>query len=83
MRLYQIGDRIFNLDAVTHATYDPAAGCPGTEETWEECVVSFERECQIFYGREAVGVWSLLCQHGLDVIPTGPNPATIRQVWEH
>jgi hypothetical protein len=59
-----MGHRILNLDAITHASYDPLVSHPGCSDTWKECAVSFGNEdTQIFYNDEAEALWLLLSHH--------------------
>lgn len=62
MKLLRIGNRIINPEAIIAATYDIAAYHPVTQETWQECIVTFGcNDTQIFYNEEAEQVWSFLC----------------------
>ena len=62
MQLLRIGNRIINPSHILHASYDPTAYHPASQETWRECIVSFAGdEYEIFYNDEAEQVWGFLC----------------------
>lgn len=63
MKLFQIGDRIINVDRITYATFNP-----GTEP---ELILSFNDgdDLAIFYGPEAEQLWARLSHLSLKLLP--------------
>jgi hypothetical protein len=56
-----IGDRILNLDEITHVSYDSSATHPAISEHYTELVVSFGcDDFQTFYNSEADALWKAL-----------------------
>ena len=61
--LIKIGNRIFDLNSITHASLEQCSK-PGIPFSWVECAVSFGNDdCLIFYGEEAEQVWKIVCYH--------------------
>lgn len=59
--LLRIGNRIINLDVISHVAYDPMASHPECQQTYAECRVLFGRDDeQIFYGVEADLAWAVI-----------------------
>ena len=70
MKLIRIGDRLLNIDAITHASFDEAHTYPATEETFPECCISFAGDdCCILYGPEAVRMWGYLTDYAGNLNP--------------
>lgn len=83
-RLIQIGDRAFNLEAVTHCAYQPCL--PGTEDSNPDtqCIISFGCEdIQIFYGDEAEVVWTIIKQSCLRFRSENSTEAKKNEVLTH
>jgi hypothetical protein len=79
--LYKIGDHVININAITYASYDPAAEQPCEEGTWQELAVSFGcDDSAFFYGLEAVQLWGLLTSHLYchDITPAAPVLEEVR-----
>lgn len=62
MQLLKIGNRVINVEHITHVSFEPEAINPQvTSESWAECVVSFTTDnLQVFYGTEAEQAWKYL-----------------------
>ena len=61
MQLLKVGNRIINPAHILHVSYEPTAFHPATDDTWQECIVSFAGdEYEIFYNEEADQVWAYL-----------------------
>jgi len=75
-RFFQVGNRVFNLEAMTHVSYEPTAFHPATQDTWQECTISFANdECQTFYGEEAEVVWAVIRHYAHNLTPALKEPA--------
>lgn len=67
MKLITVGDRCFNLEAVTHASYDVVCDDGGANAMG--CTISFGcDEILIFYGDEALQVWAILQSGSLKIM---------------
>ena len=56
MRNFRVGDRVFNFDAMTHASYEAASAIDDAE-----CVISFGcTDTIVFHGAEADRVWAVI-----------------------
>lgn len=71
MKYCQIGNRVINLETLSHAYYEPESSYPGLDVTWPECVLTFGSDVQIFYGDEATQAWEILTTHAIMVAPLG------------
>ena len=69
--VYTIGNRAINLNAITHAAFEPGAGNEGAQ-----LVISFGCEdAQIFYDSEAETVWTLIKLHSKKAFVIPPSRA--------
>ena len=67
-QLIKINDRIVDLNAVTHATYNPSALSLDASVLQPELVLSFGcDEVQIFTNHEADLVWKILSDRAADL----------------
>lgn len=71
MKFIRIGNRCFDLQAVTHVFYDEQVTSPDGTHTWRECVVSFGADdYQVFYNAEADRAWECFRLYAHDLTPT-------------
>lgn len=69
-QLIRVGDRIVDLNAVTHATFDPEAVDLYGGNPHHECTLSFGcDEIQVFHEGEADVVWKLLSDRASNLTP--------------
>ena len=69
--IYIIGNRAINMDAITHASFEPGAGSTGAQ-----LVLSFGGDdTQIFYDTEAETVWTLIKLHSKKAFVIPPSRA--------
>lgn len=66
--LIKVGDRIFDLNAVTHASFTAQEGFEYKDRA--QLALSFGcDDCVIFYETEAEQLWAVLCDRAVDILP--------------